>query len=427
MILNDWAAKSSLLIRSCLTIGFIGLVFSHAAAVAEEAGGEKKPLKVRYIGPDDSARTASAVIVPGPMNLAHTAQFLPLDERGSILGTERAGEQAAVVLDRLESALKEVGSGLDRLVKVNVYAARADVLPAFHTAFRLRMNTSQARPALTIVVGVLAHPEALIAIDAVAETSEPARPLQPAPAGQRSGAAVAVLPAGAKVYISGQAEPSTDLAEATRGTLKSLDKTLAYLGLDKSHVVQLKAFMEPMSAAAVVEREMTAFFGAGAVPPLAYVEWRSSPTIPIEIELIAKAGPSTDRAVIEAITPTGMKPSPVFSKLIRVDRGHTVYTSGLYGPSKSKGAEQVEAIFKSLEKLLAETGTDFRHLVKATYYVTDNEASQALNDLRPKYYDPKIPPAASKAIVPGVGDEGTTITLDMIGVTVPAANASSAK
>ena len=240
MILNAWTANSSLFLRSSLAIVFIGLVLSSGSR-AEEG----KTPKVRSIAPDDSARTASAVIVPSGMNLAHTAQFLPLDERGSIVGPERAAEQATVVLDRLEAALKEAGSGLDRLVKVNVYAARADVLPAFRTAFSARM-TGQARPALTVVVGALAHPEALVAIDAVAETPETARPLAPAPAGQRSGAALAILPAGAKVYVSGQAEPTSDLAEATRGTLKSLGKTLAYLGLDKSHVVQLKAFMEPM-------------------------------------------------------------------------------------------------------------------------------------------------------------------------------------
>ncbi|SIO58207.1 Enamine deaminase RidA, house cleaning of reactive enamine intermediates, YjgF/YER057c/UK114 family [Singulisphaera sp. GP187] len=410
---NAWAERSLHLLRRSLAIVFVGLVLSSGSRAEEQ----EKP-KVRSIGPDDSTQTSAVVIVPSSMNLAHTAQFLPLDERGSIVGPERAAEQATVVLDRLEAALKAAGSGLDRVVKVNVYAARADVLPTFRTVFKARM-TGQARPAVTFVIGVLAHPEALVAIDAIAETPESVRPLAPAPAGQRSGAPLAILPAGARVYVSGQAEPSMDLAEATRGTLKSLGKTLAYLGLDKSHVVQLKAFLEPMSAAAVVEREMTAFFGAGAVPPLVYVEWRSGSTVPIEIELIARAGPRTDLTVVEALTPTGMKASPVFSKVVRVNRGHLVYLSGLYGPPHAKGTEQVEAIFKTLEKLLAETGSDFRHLAKATYYVTDDEASRALNDLRPKYYDAKIPPAASKAIVPGVGADGTTVTLDMIGVTVP--------
>jgi enamine deaminase RidA (YjgF/YER057c/UK114 family) len=96
-----------------------------------------------------------------------------------------------------------------------------------------------------------------------------------------------------------------------------------------------------------------------------------------------------------------------------------VYVSGLYGPPGVGGAEQVGAIFASLGKILDEAGADFRHLAKATYYVSDDEASRALNDLRPRYYDPTRPPAASKATVPGVGAAGRTVTLDMIAVGRP--------
>jgi enamine deaminase RidA (YjgF/YER057c/UK114 family) len=428
MIVHAWAAGSSSCRRRSLAVVF-GFVFVFVGlGLAGVSRAEGKEPEVRPIAPDDSARTSAAVVVPEGMNLAHTAQLLPLDERGSIVGPERAEEQAKLVLDRLESTLKDAGSGLDQIVKVNVYAARADVLPAFRTAFAGRM-AGRARPALGVVVGVLAHPEALVAVDAVAVTTQTPRPLAPAPSGQHTGASVAILPAGAKVYVSGQAEPHTDLAESTRRTLKSLNKTLAYLGLDKSHVVQLKAFMQPMSAAAVVEREMTAFFGAGAVPPFAYVEWRSSPTQPIEIELIARAGPRAEPSAVEALTPTGMKASPVFSRVVRVNRGALIYVSGLYGPPQTKGTEQVEAIFGTLKTILDQAGSDFRHLAKATYYVSDDEASRALNDLRPKYYDPKIPPAASKAIVPAVGAEGRTVTLDLIGVTLPPppAGASASK
>ena len=66
--------------------------------------------------------------------------------------------------------------------------------------------------------------------------------------------------------------------------------------------------------------------------------------------------------------------------------------------------------------MLEKTGSDFRHLAKATYYVADDEASRKLGELRPKFYDPRRPPAASKAVVPGVGLAGKTVTLDMIAV-----------
>jgi hypothetical protein len=54
--------------------------------------------------------------------------------------------------------------------------------------------------------------------------------------------------------------------------------------------------------------------------------------------------------------------------------------------------------------------------VKATYYVSDDDASKQLNVIRPKFYDPQRPPAASKAIVPAVGVSERSITIDMIAV-----------
>jgi hypothetical protein len=57
-----------------------------------------------------------------------------------------------------------------------------------------------------------------------------------------------------------------------------------------------------------------------------------------------------------------------------------------------------------------------RHLVKATYYVSDEDASKQLNALRSKYYDPRRPPAASKAMVPGIGVAQRSISIDMIAI-----------
>ena len=69
-------------------------------------------------------------------------------------------------------------------------------------------------------------------------------------------------------------------------------------------------------------------------------------------------------------------------------------------------------------EVLQQAGSDFRHLAKATYYVSNDQTSARLNEIRPKFYDPKRPPAASKALVRGVGVAGTGISIDMIGVVV---------
>ena len=49
--------------------------------------------------------------------------------------------------------------------------------------------------------------------------------------------------------------------------------------------------------------------------------------------------------------------------------------------------------------------------------MTDNDASNKLNELRPEFYNPQRPPTASKAKVKGVGAAGKTVTMDMVAVT----------
>jgi enamine deaminase RidA (YjgF/YER057c/UK114 family) len=362
---------------------------------------------VRPVRPDDATGTSAAVVVDGAANLAHTEQLLPVGADGAVIAPDRVDKQAAAVLDRLESTLRDAQSGLDRLVKVDVYLARPDALGPFQKAFARRI-AGKAQPAVSYVVGALSRPEAVVALDAIAVT---------ALSESKSKGRFAVLPSGPRVYVSGQADPEDDLAVAARKTLLGLDSTLKYLGLDRSRVVRLKAFMQPMTpaSAAAVKREVADFYGGKDIPPLSMVEWRLSPKQPIEIELVA-AGREPVDVPVEYLAPPALKPSPVFSRVARLSAGPLIYVSGLYGSSGTTGTAQVEAIFDSLGAILAESGSDFRHLAKATYYVSDSAASRALNDLRPRHFDPQRPPAASKAFVAGVGLAGRTVTLDMIAV-----------
>ena len=57
-----------------------------------------------------------------------------------------------------------------------------------------------------------------------------------------------------------------------------------------------------------------------------------------------------------------------------------------------------------------------RHLVKATYYVSDDDAARWVDRTRPPVFDPIRPPAASKMMVHGMGVLGRTMTVDMIAV-----------
>ena len=85
---------------------------------------------VRHVRPDRPNGHSAAVVVDADLALVHTAQLFPMDEQGELVGPGRPGEQVEAVLDRLDTALRRAGSGLDRVVKLNVVLARPDLLPA---------------------------------------------------------------------------------------------------------------------------------------------------------------------------------------------------------------------------------------------------------------------------------------------------------
>lgn len=383
---------------------------------------------------DPNPRTgSSAAVVVGNVALVHTTQLLPVNDDGTIAGTE-AATQFEHVLDRLDETLLATGSGLAQVVKLNVYVTRQDAVPVIERTMARRLAGARL-PAVSFVVTKLPRTDALVAADAVAESGVFSRKsVSITERDRRVGAtssALTVMPPGTRIYVSGQAERSEDLAEATRETLQSLRKTLEFLGRSDRDIVQLKAFVMPIANAAVVQREIDVFFGQHPVPPVVLVEWQSSPTVPIEIELIAWGGQprGEESHGVEYLTPPGMTASPVYCRVARVRSPQVIYVSGLYGShaemtmadaeTPSVGEREVKDIFAQLQHILKRAGGDLRHLVKATYYVSTDAASKKLNELRPNYYDPKRPPAASKAIVTGIGREGLGLTVDMIAIPVP--------
>lgn len=350
--------------------------------------------QVKVIEPNESG-SASAVVVKGRA-LVHTSQVFGAIEAKS------PKRQVVGVFRRLDAVLKKQRSSLQQVVKLNVYVTRQDVIEQVRKQL-VSVYSGARKPAVAYVVTALPVNGALIALDAVATRKPTGGDVVPG--------------RGRLVYISGQAIRAGDLAESTRKTMAGLHRTLKHLRLDASHVVQVKTFFKPMKDVAVVNREIAKFYPKGKHPAVSHVEWTSRL---IEIELIAfapyKKGEKPSRTLVRFVTPPWMKSSPVFSRVAVVESDTLIYVSGLYGPAKADGAKQVRDIFGQLNRIVKKAGGDLRHLAKATYYVSSSEASKQLNLLRPKFYDPERPPAASKAAVAGVGMPGRGVVVDMIAV-----------
>jgi enamine deaminase RidA (YjgF/YER057c/UK114 family) len=395
----------------CLSLLLIG---QEAAA---EVAAREESISVRYIEPNDKIGSSAAVVVRAA-DLLHTEQFTAPDE----VLFNHAGDvtaQAESVLRELESitvgrvrnpnGFSMPSTKLRGIVKLNVYVTESDAVAKVQSVLAKRF-VGFRKPAVSYVVTRLPAPGAVVAMDAVAFSEE----LADIPAKSHA----ANLPLGRRAYVSGDAKPG-DLSTATTETLKSLEATLKNLGTDRKHIVQLKAFFHPMSEAAKVREAVKNFFPDSPAPITILVEWTMAG--PIEIELIASL-PKNDSATggsVSFVTPPGMTASPVFSRVAVTDDPTTIYISGLYGEAMNDGAAQVRGIFSQLDSILHKAGSDMRHLVKATYYVSDDDASTALNKIRPEFYDPQRPPAASKASVTSTGVADTGITLDMIAVPAP--------
>ncbi len=374
---------------------------------------------VRSIDPREGEGISAAVVVPD-VPLLQTTQLLPINDRGRLLGKGVARDQIEVVLDRVKTAVRPLSTDpAPAIVKLNVVAANDEVVGEVRQALARKFRGATAKPAVSFVISRLRHPDVLVAIDAIAVATPPRRRAVSkwiaGLGGREAFAHAATLDSGPKVYIAGQAEKGKDVAEMTRKTMESLAATLKHLGLGLDDVVQVKSFIGPITAVDEAEREIAEFFkDQSFVPPLAFVEWTTAPSIEIEIVAAGKKGDVAADDTVDFVTPPGMTASPVFSRVARMAAGPTIYLSGLYGASSGNGEAETLEIFGEMEKLLEKTGSDFRHLVKATYYVATDEASAKLNELRPRFYDPKRPPSASKAPVVGTGLAGKTITLDMI-------------
>jgi enamine deaminase RidA (YjgF/YER057c/UK114 family) len=410
------------LAKTFLRLGLmVALGFWLKAAAAGAADLKPAQAEIRCVEPDAQTGTSTAVVV-GDAPLAHTAQLLPLNRFGALVGKGEITKQAEQVLTNLAEVLTAMKSGLEATVKLNVYLAQAEAMPAVQQVIAHQFR-GPIKPAASFVVGGLPNPEVLVAMDAVAVSKVssifPGSSGLPSAYEQKGIEHCRLLFPGARFYVSGMAD-TNNLPEATRKTLEKLLAVVEHLGSKKKDIIQLKAFLQPMSEVATVRQQIVSFF-EGSAPPVVFVEWISpAPNPPIEIELIAGGtGGGEFSKEVEAVsflTPPGTTASKVFSRVAQVNHGKLIYVSGLYGMKTEAADGQVREIFASLGGVLKQTGGDFENLAKATYYFSDDAASDSLNKVRPEFYNPQRPPSASKVKVKGVGPPGKTVTFDIIGV-----------
>lgn len=334
----------------------------------------------------------------------------PLVFTGQIVAADAGGDartQAREALRALDATLKQGGSSLAQVARLSVYvAAEADVAAVEGV---IGETWAENPVACTVVRTPLAKQGARVAFEGVGVSAQATGKVQ------ITGHA-ALLPAGGKIFISGQAEKGADLEAGARATMAGLQRSLTHLGLTAADVVQVKAFIRPFEDHAGAVREIAASFGSGPVPPIVLIEWQSDLFTEIELVASARTLPAPAGGSLEYAWMPWLAKSPRYSSACRVAAGTPLIFLGALGAESGEPRAQVKATFERLGSMLFEAGAGFRSLVKASYYLGVPSARAVLGDIRDVYFDPARPPAASALNVASLGQPGRALVIDMIAV-----------
>jgi 2-iminobutanoate/2-iminopropanoate deaminase len=123
--------------------------------------------RIRLAGqlPEPISHYTDAVAAGG---FLYISGMLPVGANGELVGTGDVIRQSEQVLDNVAAVLTATGASFNDVVKVGVYLRDMADREAINTVRRRYFG--DARPASTLVqVSALAHPDALVEIEAIAE------------------------------------------------------------------------------------------------------------------------------------------------------------------------------------------------------------------------------------------------------------------
>ncbi|MGQ9820246.1 MAG: Rid family hydrolase [Thermogutta sp.] len=366
---------------------------------------------VNRLGPATVPGTSSLVVVHQRPLLFTRQLNLEADGGGSAEG----------LIGKLFGILEAGGSNRNQLVRLNVYGVSAAEIEAFLAEWS-KLFPAGGAPVVTALESPLPDAKEKLAIDAVAavEANVDAVAVKSMiPEGNPTGAAdYSVTPTKGLVFLSGRPEKG-ETAGAARAAIEGQLALAAELGCEPGDVVQIRVFLTEMEEAPTVLDAIRSALGEKPVPPVSFVAWIAS--APVEIELTAchpqMAGDdSPSEVAIRFYNPADVKPSPNFSRATIVNSPTLIFTAGYLARSDADGTGQTRDVFSQLTEALESVGSDLRHGAKAHYFVSDDDASKAVDVLRKEYLDPGRPPAASKAKVHGLGRSGRGVCIDWISV-----------
>lgn len=121
---------------------------------------------INYIGSNVINGSSNAVIVDN-VPLVHTRQFLPINKKGAVVDRSNLSAQIDLIFRDISQTLRESGSKLNQIIKLNVFVARTEFIIEAKSFISKKFHPEK-QPSVTFAAGELPHPDALISIDAIA-------------------------------------------------------------------------------------------------------------------------------------------------------------------------------------------------------------------------------------------------------------------
>jgi len=345
-------------------------------------------------------------------DLAFTRQILGIDADQGDFG-------AAVLMEKLGMIANSAEAKISDVVRLNIYLANDS--PELRRAAEKMVEHTWEKgkaPATTILPSQLPGevPIACDAVIALNSSSEKVEPVLQDKARLRFKYDAMVAPAGRDIlFASGRVGKGDSLKIAIAESMKFHKEDLAPLKINLADAIQVKAFIPDVTKWEEAEKLIESSFGEGGAPPIIFVQWSRENSVEIELVLATPEHIENEEGVSFFIA-EGAKASPVYSRNGRLHGDHIIFFGGMTGKASTLPEMQVKSLFQGLKKKVAIVGSDMRHLVKATYFVSDNDVDKEVTPQRKVFYDPKRPPAASKISCASIGYENFGLLVDMIAV-----------
>ena len=130
---------------------------------------------------------------------------------------------------------------------------------------------------------------------------------------------------------------------------------------------------------------------------------------------------ATDPTNIRFINPTTLATPPVYTNVVEITHGRTIYIAGQIALDQSGKVvgqndfrAQTQQVFENIKAALAAVGADFTHVIKLNMYVIDISQLPILREVRDRYVNTANPPASTLVEIRRLAREEFLIEIEAV-------------